>query len=133
LDIRDDLRRLKAAEDNFLIAENSVPLAERRVESANLRLEAGLINTNPLLDARASLLQARNARINALVDYKLANLELFLDMEQLDVDDSGVEPRALPIVTLRKVAAVTAGSGLDANLNGESSSPNAGEPVKEER
>lgn len=133
LDLRDDLRRLKAAEDNFLIAENSVPLAERRVESATLRLEAGLIDTRPLLDARTSLLQAQNSRINALVDYKLASLELFLDMEQLDVDETGVRPRSLSIVTTQSASTDVEDVGSQETKNGAPSSQNTGEPAKEGR
>ena len=137
LELRDDLRRLKASEDTFVIAENSVPLAEKRVESAALKLEAGRAETRDLLEAQEDLLQARNSRITALVDYQLANLDLFLDMEQLDVDENGVQTRDLDIIEWRTIednsnqASVL---GADAtNTAGADSSANAGEPAKEGR
>jgi outer membrane protein TolC len=137
LELRDDLRRLKASEDTFLIAESSVPLAEKRVESAALKLEAGRAETRDLLEAQEDLLQARNSRITALVDYQLANLDLFLDMEQLDVTENGVEPRDLDIIEWRTPEIESDQAGVlnvnAKNIAGADSSANAGEPAKEGR
>ena len=137
LELRDDLRRLKASEDTFLIAESSVPLAEKRVESAALKLEAGRAETRDLLEAQEDLLQARNSRITALVDYQLANLDLFLDMEQLDVTEDGVQPRDLDIIEWRipdvKTDEASVEDATAENIAGADSTANAGEPVKEGR
>jgi outer membrane protein TolC len=133
VDVRDALRRLKAEEDSFVIAESAVPLAERRVEGAELQLEAGNAQTRDVLEAREDLLQARNERIGALVDYQLANLDLFLTMEQLDVDEEGVSPRELAIVTPRVALEAQASNlqGEQSSLAGEQDSQTAGEPAKE--
>lgn len=137
LELRDDLRRLKASEDTFLIAESSVPLAEKRVESAALKLEAGRAETRDLLEAQEDLLQARNSRITALVDYQLANLDLFLDMEQLDVNEDGVQTRDLDIIEWRTSDNDLNQAGVaDAtaeNIAGADSTASAGEPAKEGR
>jgi hypothetical protein len=128
---------LKASEDTFLSAESSVPLAEKRVESAALKLEAGRAETRDLLEAQEDLLQARNSRITALVDYQLANLDLFLDMEQLDVTENGVEPRDLDIIEWRTPEIESDQAGVlnvnAKNIAGADSSANAGEPAKEGR
>ena len=93
IDVRDDLRNLAQASEDFKIQENSVRLAERRVESTELKLEAGRAQTRDLLEARDSLVVAQNAQVSALVDYKLARLTLLLDMEELEIDEQGVRAR----------------------------------------
>lgn len=93
IDVRDDLRNLRQASEDFKIQENAVLLAERRVESTELKLEAGRAETRDLLEARDSLVAAQNARVSALVDYKLARLTLLLDMEELVIDEAGVRAR----------------------------------------
>lgn len=131
VDIRDDLRRLDAAEKNFEIAVVSLQLAERRVEGAELQLAAGDISTRDVLETREDLLQARNARISALVDFKLAKLDLFLDMEQLDVDEGGVRPRQVDIVSVRETD-VVAPVETEEQPMGEDAQ-NTGEPVEDMR
>lgn len=93
IDVRDDLRNLQQAREDFKIQENSVLLAKRRVESTELKLDAGRAETRDLLEARDSLVAAQNARVSSLVDYKLARLTLLLDMEQLVIDELGVRAR----------------------------------------
>jgi len=93
IDVRDDLRNLQQAREDFNIQENSVLLAKRRVESTELKLDAGRAETRDLLEARDSLVAAQNARVSSLVDYKLARLTLLLDMEQLVIDEEGVRAR----------------------------------------
>lgn len=93
IDVRDDLRNLRQASEDYKIQVNSVLLADRRVESTELKLDAGRAETRDLLEARDSLVAAQNARVSALVDYKLARLRLLLDMEELVVDEAGVRAR----------------------------------------
>jgi outer membrane protein TolC len=68
-----------------------VVLAERRVESTRLSLEAGRAATRDLLEAQASLLAAQNAATQALIDYELARLALYRDLEVLRMESSGIE------------------------------------------
>ena len=99
IDVRDDLRTLEQASEDYKIQVNSVLLAERRVESTELKLDAGRAETRDLLEARDSLVAAQNAVVSALVDYKLARLRLLLDMEELEVDDHGVRARDPELLT----------------------------------
>jgi len=96
IDVRENLRRLREAEQNYAIQLNSVASAERRVESAELSLEAGRAETRFLLDARSDLLDSLNSSVGALVNYNLARLDLYLDMELLEVDESGLRFGELP-------------------------------------
>jgi outer membrane protein TolC len=89
-DLREDLRAAETRRDSFTIQVNSVDLARRRIESTTLKLDAGRADTRDLLEARQSLLQAENAVTSALIDYTLARLRLFLDMELLRFDASGI-------------------------------------------
>ncbi|MHC4788103.1 MAG: TolC family protein, partial [Planctomycetota bacterium] len=67
----------------------SVALAERRVESTLLLLEAGRAAARDVLESQEALLRAQNALAGALVDYKLASLELARDMGILTVGKRG--------------------------------------------
>ncbi len=90
-DLRESLRELDARRESFTIQTNSVMLAERRVESTRLNFDAGRAETRDLLEAQNALLEARNALTRALVDYRLAVLALYRDMELLRVDRGGLE------------------------------------------
>jgi outer membrane protein TolC len=89
-DLRDDLRQTITQFEGWRIQENSVALAERRIESTRLQLDAGRADTRDLLEAQESLLAAQNAATAARIDYTLARMGLYLDMELLRVDDSGI-------------------------------------------
>ncbi len=88
--IRDALRELEARRQDYQIQADAVELSERRVESVQLFLEAGEAQTRDLLEAQAALVQAQNARVAALVDYRLSLLALWRDTELLAVDESGL-------------------------------------------
>ena len=90
-DIRASLRSLTARRESYDIQVGAVRLAERRVESARLNLDAGRSETRDLLEAQAALLGAQNAATGALIDYALAELELYRDMELLRVGPDGIE------------------------------------------
>jgi len=60
------------------------------VESARLSLDAGRADTRDLLEAEESLLSASNAATGALVDWVLARMSAYLDMERLQVDEGGI-------------------------------------------
>lgn len=88
--LRDELRQARTQLETLRIQENAVELAERRIESTQLNQQAGRAETRDILEAQEALRQARNALIAARVDFHLARLSLWRDMELLRVDDSGV-------------------------------------------
>lgn len=89
--LRDDLRQTTTQLEGWRIQKISVDLADRRIESTRLQLDAGLADTRDLLEAQESLLSAQNAATRALIDYTLARMGLYLDMELLRVDHKGIE------------------------------------------
>jgi outer membrane protein TolC len=88
-DVRDSWRQYGRAGSSYQIQKRSVELAERRVESAAMRLDAGRAEAQDLLDARNDLVEAQNTLTRALVDYKVARLQLARDMEILNVARNG--------------------------------------------
>ena len=55
-----------------------------------MNLEAGRLETDRFLTAQRDLTAARNAFVSASVDYTLARLRLFQDLELLTVDEQGL-------------------------------------------
>jgi len=98
-DVRDALRELDAAREQVEIQELSVQLAERRVESAAMQQDAGRADTRTLLESQEDLVAAQNAAVRARVDYTLARLALYRDMELLRVDETGLWVDTEPIET----------------------------------
>lgn len=106
-ELRDSLRRIVTRREAWEIQLAAVALAERRIESTQLSLEAGRASTRDLLEAQESLLSAQNAATSALIDYTLAKLGLYLDMELLRVDEHGVSADELPVTGAPAPAAPT--------------------------
>jgi len=89
LQVRDSWRRFHRARSSYEIQRNSVALALRRVDMNSMLLEAGRVITRDLLEAQEALLRAQNALAGALVDYRIARLELERDMDTLKVGGDG--------------------------------------------
>jgi len=89
-ELRDDLRQTVTQLESRSIQENAVQLAERRIESTRLQLDAGRADTRDLLEAQESLLSAQNAATASRIDYTLARMGLYLDMELLRLDETGI-------------------------------------------
>lgn len=89
-DVRDALRNTTNARKDFEIQRGAVTLAERRVEGALLSLDAGRASTRDVLEAREALVEAQNGATAALIDFTLARLDLYLQLEALRVDDGGI-------------------------------------------
>jgi outer membrane protein TolC len=89
-DLREELRQTATQLEGWRIQELAVRLAERRIESTRLQLDAGRADTRDLLEAQESLLAAQNAATGSRIDYTLARMALYLDMELLRVDESGI-------------------------------------------
>ncbi|MEM1166863.1 MAG: TolC family protein [Planctomycetota bacterium] len=98
-DIREALRTLLNAREGIRIQAESVNVARRRVDSTDLFLQAGRASIRDVLEAQEDLLSAENALTAALVDYRVAELELQRDLGVLEVDERGlwreIEPEAL--------------------------------------
>jgi len=90
LSIRDELRSLLESRESLKIQARSVIVAEKQVKSSNLFLEAGRIQIRDLLDALSALLLAQNSFTAAVVDYRIAELELQRDLGLLKVDERGL-------------------------------------------
>jgi len=90
LEVRDALRTLLLSRESFVIQSKAVTLAERRVQSTALFLQAGRAEVRDVLEAQQSLVNAQDAVTAALVNYRIAELELQRDMGVLEVDDEGL-------------------------------------------
>jgi len=90
-DVRQAVRRLGQAKENYDIQRDALRLAERRIESTTLFLQAGRAETRDLLEAQEALVTAQNAVTRALVDHTVARLELLRDMGTLQVDEKGLQ------------------------------------------
>ncbi len=90
LAVRNELRTLLESRESLKIQAQSVLVAEKRVKSSQLFLEAGRIQIRDLLDAQDSLLSAQNALTRAVIDYRIAELELQQDMGVLAVNEKGL-------------------------------------------
>lgn len=88
--LRGELRAMRTQAESYQIQLNAVSLAQRRVDSTNLKLDAGRASTRDLLEAQDALLSARNSATSALIDYTLARLAVWRDLEILRVDQDGI-------------------------------------------
>ena len=94
LNIRDELRALLESRESLKIQAQSVLVAEKRVRSISLFLEAGRVQIRDLLDAQDALLVAQNLLTTAVINYRIAELEIQRDMGVLQVDENGIVARA---------------------------------------
>jgi len=98
-EIRGALRNLLSAREAIKIQMLAVRIAQRRVESTRLFLEAGRAEIRDLLEAQESLVSAQNQLTAALVDYRVAELELQRDMGVLHVNEKGIWDEYQPAPT----------------------------------
>ena len=90
LDIRNRLRELLQSREALQTQSQAVVLANRRVRSTGLYLQAGRVQIRDLLEAQEDLLDAQNALTEAMVNYRIAALELQGDMGLLVVNEKGL-------------------------------------------
>jgi outer membrane protein TolC len=100
IQVRDGLREAVRTVESWKLQRGAVLLAARRVESAQLNLEAGRAETRDILDAQEALLSAQNSATRALVDQRLAVLNLWLDLEILRLTEAGLEPDPVLLAVL---------------------------------
>lgn len=89
LAVRRSFRQLAQARESYEIQKRAVALAERRVESTQLLLQAGRATQRDVLDSQSSLLEAKNALMQALVAHSIAGLQFQRDVGTLVVDEEG--------------------------------------------
>lgn len=90
ISIRNKLRDLLESRESLLIQARSVKLAQKRVRSTNLFLEAGRAQIRDLLESQEALLSAQNALTSAIINYRVAELELQRDMGVLQINEKGL-------------------------------------------
>jgi len=90
LSVRNRLRSLLSLRESVQINAKGVQVAEKRVRSVNMFLEAGEAQIRDLLEAQSALLGAQDALTSAIVNYRVAELELQRDMGLLQVDEKGL-------------------------------------------
>lgn len=92
-EIRADLRELEINRVQFEIARASLIAAARQVEQAQLNLrtsaETDSSLTQDLLGALQNLLTAKNGIISGWVNYEISRMELFRDLDWMQIDAQG--------------------------------------------
>ncbi|MEM1452464.1 MAG: TolC family protein [Planctomycetota bacterium] len=88
--VRDALRNAKNSAESFRIAEAAVRLGDRRIKGADLSNQAGTASTRDVLEAQEAQRSNRDGATSARIDFALSLLELWLELEILRVDDSGI-------------------------------------------
>ena len=93
-DVRDDLRRLVLDRQQYAIAVASAALAQERVVSTRLQLALGIGNVaaRDFLEAQQAYTASLNAVAAEHIGFLTDRIALFLDMEQLAVDNDGFWP-----------------------------------------
>lgn len=89
-DVREALRDLRLAKETLLTQARAVAVAQRRVASTTLFLEAGRVQIRDLLESQEALVTARNSFIGAIIDYRVAELDLQEAMGVLEVNNEGM-------------------------------------------
>lgn len=88
--VMNELRDLLEARESVYIQAQAVYVAEKRVRSVNMFLEAGRAQARDLLEAQDALLSAQNDLTSAIVDYRIAELNIQRDMGVLEVNENGL-------------------------------------------
>ncbi|MCL1921092.1 MAG: TolC family protein [Kiritimatiellaeota bacterium] len=88
--VRNGLRKLAAAEASYKIQVAALGVAELRVASNTLFMELGRSTMRDMLEAQSTLLQAQNNLCNAVIGWRISELELRRDMGVLAISETGV-------------------------------------------
>ncbi len=110
-DVRNVLRDLLEFRETIKIQAEAVRVAQRRVDSTNLFLQAGRAEIRDLLEAQNALNSAQDALTNAVVSYRIGELELQRDLGVLSVRNDGLwtefEPESVDINSIRTAFELT--------------------------
>jgi len=88
--LREGLRGLSQAEQNYAIQRRAVELADRRLDAAETLWQAGRAEVRDILEAESAQLQARNALTRALIDYHIGRYAFLRDLGILETDEEGL-------------------------------------------
>lgn len=107
LDVRNVLRNLLEFRETIKIQAEAVRVAQRRVDSTNLFLQAGRAEIRDLLEAQNALNSAQDALTNAVVNYRIGELELQRDLGVLQVRGDGLwtefDPTVINLEEIREL------------------------------
>lgn len=89
LDIREELRQLQLNREQYRIAVASAALAFERVVSTRLQLQLGVqdVAARDFLEAQQAYTASLSNVASVQIRYILNRIQLFLDLEQLEVDE----------------------------------------------
>ncbi len=91
--IRSNIRALRVNELNFQVTRQQLITATRQVEEAQINLrttrEPNSNLTRDLLQALQGLLGAENNLISSWIEYEVGRIQLFVDLEILQLDENG--------------------------------------------
>ncbi len=90
LEVRNNYRNVIEAARRYHIQKISLELAQKRVDSTQILFKAGRVQARDLLDSQEALLQTQNATTSTLVDYMIATLSFYRDIELLSVKPDGL-------------------------------------------
>jgi len=90
LAIRNALRAMYEARESRQIQARALFVAENRVRSTTLFFEAGRTQIRELLESQEALVNARNALISAVVDYRVAEWQFQRDAGVMQIDEKGM-------------------------------------------
>ncbi len=88
--VRRSLRGIESSWSSFAIQTEALSVALRRVRSSGLFQQAGRASTRDVLEAQSALLSARNALVSAVINYRMAGLELYRDLSALEISEEGL-------------------------------------------
>ncbi|MBI1314635.1 hypothetical protein GC176_25360 [bacterium] len=90
-DIRADIRRLRLAEEQHALAIASAALARQRSTSTELQLRLGVggIKARDFLEAQTAYAASLSAVAARHIEYVLGRIRLYVDLEQLQLNDRG--------------------------------------------
>ena len=90
LEVRKAYRDMTEAADRYKVQSEALSLARQRFNNTISLLEYNRANTRDVLDARKDLYNAQNAATAALVNYAVAMLDFYRDVEILQVRPDGM-------------------------------------------
>jgi outer membrane protein TolC len=88
-DVRNSLRELSRLEKQIALAGLQITQDDRAVVVTQIRYEAGEADNRDLLDARQSLINARNGLIQVQVSHYIGRLRLYRDLGLLFIEHDG--------------------------------------------
>ncbi|MHC4713287.1 MAG: TolC family protein [Planctomycetota bacterium] len=89
LEVRETVRNLRQVEVSLAIQTENVDLAVKRLEAAELDFKRGKVSNREIVEAQTELQDAKNALVQAQVDYLVATITLKRDIGTLRVDEKG--------------------------------------------